>query len=274
MAAKLRPPGDVTGYQHPKCYACGDSNCSTKISKEHYFSATLLRQIELNNTAKVAGLKWLKPETFRIVPLGGLVSHILCERHNHSLSPLDDAIGRFSEAIGEYDRKLCPSTLNSAVEHQSFSGIDIERWMLKCVIGLVASKNFNSRLKNECINLLYGRTKWPKHWRLFFQSLPMQPIYHSSSFMVETLVDPAKNLVLAVKFVIRGIPFLLCLGRPDEPGSIGIWRPSAIVFKSDACEKTLSLNWDSNKHGEAVILNRRGTYDGLPPNWKEWERKG
>ncbi len=33
----------VTGYQHAKCYARSDSNCSSKISKEHYISETLLR---------------------------------------------------------------------------------------------------------------------------------------------------------------------------------------------------------------------------------------
>src|SRR5258708_32754488 len=43
---KLKLPGPVTGYQHDKCYARAYKNCSTIISKEHFFSETLLCQFE------------------------------------------------------------------------------------------------------------------------------------------------------------------------------------------------------------------------------------
>jgi len=52
------PVGSRTGYRHPKCYAGADSNCSTKISKEHFISETLLERISLNGRAKIAGLAW------------------------------------------------------------------------------------------------------------------------------------------------------------------------------------------------------------------------
>ncbi|VTU00749.1 Uncharacterized protein OS=Mesorhizobium sp. STM 4661 GN=MESS4_830393 PE=4 SV=1 [Gemmataceae bacterium] len=275
MTAQLQPLGAVTGYQHPKCYAGGDTNCSPKISREHFISKTLLRQVELNNTAKVAGLKWQEPETFRLVPLDGLASHILCERHNHALSPLDDAMGRFFEAIGECDRALRPSAPNLAMGCRGFSGVDVERWMLKCIIGLAASGNIkHCELKPECVDLLFGRIDWPEHWGLFFESTATQPIYHFGSIRIETLIDPAKSLILAAKFGIRGLPFYLCLGRPSDPKSIGIWRPSAITFRTGKREETLSLTWDGTKHGPVVILDRIGTYDGPPPNWKEWEQTG
>lgn len=275
MATNVQPPGAVTGYQHPKCYARSDSNCSTKISREHFISETLLRQIQLNNRAKVAGLKWQEPERFRTILLSSMVSRVLCERHNHALSPLDEVMGRFSETIGEFDRTLGPSALNLASECRSFSGSDIERWMVKCVMGLSASGNLrHSGLKAECVDLLYGRMEWPENWGLYFQSTAGQPIYHSGSFLIETRIDPAKGLILAVEFVIRGLPFLLCLGKPSNPELLGVWRPAAITFKSSTCEKTLSLSWDGDKHGAPVGLKRIGVYEGPPPNWKEWEKNG
>ena len=54
-----QPPGNRTGFSHPKCYAGGDHNCSEKISREHYDSATVLKQIEFEKTVNIAGLlRW------------------------------------------------------------------------------------------------------------------------------------------------------------------------------------------------------------------------
>lgn len=54
----------ITNYCHPHCYA----NCSTKISQEHFISATLLRKLELT---KIAGLAWQQPDTFDRIPVKG-----------------------------------------------------------------------------------------------------------------------------------------------------------------------------------------------------------
>jgi hypothetical protein len=78
-----------TGYRHGKCYANRYGDCSTKISREHFISENLLRRIHLTEPAKIAGLAWQDREKFDIVPIKGLASNILCQRHDEALSRLD-----------------------------------------------------------------------------------------------------------------------------------------------------------------------------------------
>lgn len=275
MKTNTHPPGSHTGIANPKCYARGDSNCSTNRSKEHFISATLLRQIELNGTAKVAGLKWQQKESFNVIPLSGLASSILCERHNNALSPLDACMGSFAEAIRAYDASLLSNTTAETSEQRTFSGDDIERWMVKCLLGLTASKNLSAtNLKPECVDLLFANVDWPQGWGLYFSASPVSPVHHSDSFLIETRVDPARQLILAADFVIRGLPFVICLGKPDRPESMGLFRPEAIVLRSGACEKVLALSWLDGPKSRVILLDRARTYDGTPPDWKVWERKG
>lgn len=275
MSTSTHPPGPITGHANAKCYARADRNCSQKISKEHFVSETLLKQIHLSNTAKVAGLRWQQKETFNVVPLSGLASYILCERHNNALSPLDACIGTFGEVIGAYDAALNSGKSSTASEQRSFSGDDIERWMVKCLLGLTASKNLNAtKLKPECIDLLFANIDWPDGWGLYFSASPRKPIHHSSSFLIETKIDQETGLIFAAEFFIRGLPFVLCLGKPDRLESFGIYRPEAIVLKSGECEKVLVLSWLSGPRSPVILLKRAGIYDGPPPDWKEWEKNG
>lgn len=275
MNTNTHPPGPTTGHTNSRCYACGDRNCSPKISKEHFISETLLRQIHLNNTAKVAGLKWQQKDTFNVVPLSSLASRVLCERHNNALSPLDARMGSFAKAIEDFDAALHSSTSAGASERRHFSGDDIERWMVKCLLGLTTSKNLHStNLKPECVDLLFANIEWPEGWGLYFSASAAKPIHHSASLAIETRVDPSRGLVLAADFVIRGMPFVLCLGKPDNPSSFGLFRPEAIVFRHGQCEKVLVLGWLGGSMSPVILLERAGTYDGAPPDWKEWERNG
>lgn len=275
MSTNTHPPGPATGHANTKCYASGDRNCSLKISKEHFISETLLRQIHPDNTAKVAGLKWQQKETFDVVPISGLASSILCERHNNALSPLDASMGLFAKVIEDFDVALRSTISADASEQRLFSGDDIERWMVKCLLGLTVSKNISSTIQvPECVNLLFANMEWPEGWGMYFSASPGKLIHHSASFAIETRVDPSRNLILAADFVIRGIPFVLCLGKPDNPSGVGLLRPEAIVLRHGQCEKVLVLSWLGGPRNPAVLLERSGTYDGQPPDWKEWERNG
>jgi len=158
-------PNPHTGYRHGKCYANGYNNCSTKISSEHFISEDYLRQIELNNTTKIAGLAWQKPQTFSILPTKGLASNILCDRHNSALSTLDYEFGSFAETIRDFDRGKASVSVTRTV-----SGRMIELWMLKCLLGASMSKNIHGTLKPECVNILFERQKWPREWGLYYCS--------------------------------------------------------------------------------------------------------
>jgi hypothetical protein len=266
MKRGIKQATQPTGYGHPRCYASADANCSTKISKEHFISASLLRKLELNNKTKIAGLAWQDSETFDLVPAKGLASNILCDRHNSALSGLDSLIDAFASSIRSFDRT--PKS-----KHIKFSGSDIERWMLKCLLGLTVSKNIGSELKPECTDILFGRADWPDQWGLYFP-VGAAPIYHTDSLLIQTRLDQARSLILAADFFIQGMPLTLVMGKPGDPNTFGIWRPCQLVFKSPSATQLISLSWQGNGSGEPVVLSRTGTYDGHPPNWKDWEKDG
>ena len=263
----IKIPGQKTEFANSRCYARGDSNCSTKISKEHFISESYLRQGELENSTKIAGLAWQKPETFDVIPTKALASNILCERHNSALSPLDQAFSELTETIRGFDTEVSLSD-----ETVPFSGNIIELWMLKCVVGLSISGNMKSNIKSECVDILFGRKTLPNLWGMYCSGSLGSTVYHTSSFVVE-LRTSLDKLVLAADFFIQGLPFTLLLGKPGNPRSFGIRRPGEIVFRHPKCEKRILFSWDKSKR-QKIELTKQGTYDGFPPNWKDWEKRG
>ncbi len=261
--------GPQTGYQHDKCYARADNNCSTKISKEHFISKKYLKQIQLNDTAKIAGLSWQSPEKFSVVPIKGLSSNILCDRHNSALSPLDAEFGSFTETVRNFDRRN-----STGLESWTVPGCIIELWMLKCLLGLASSGNIRCTFKPDCVDILFGRSAWPAGWGLYFSDTQDNPIYHTNSLLIEILVAPDIGLLLAARFYIQGLPFVLVLGKPDNPRSAGVWRPCEVAFKSPTSEKKIVFSWDAERCGGPIELTCVGRYDGPPPIWKKWEREG
>jgi hypothetical protein len=276
LPANIIPDGPNSGFSHPKCFANADNNCSDTISHEHFVSETLLHQIEKDNTVKIAGSRWQTKEKFDIIPIPVLASKILCTRHNNALSALDAAIGYFSQTLQDYDDTTHPSVTLLQNEVRLFAGEDIERWMLKCLIGATYSKNFAQRsIKAECLDLLYGRIEWPSSWGLHIGMItPGQVVYHSDSFLIQTLTGGPNKLILMARFVLRGLPFNLVMGTPDSPKAMGIWRPSRLVFEAQKAEKVIEISWHVPASGQILSWNRSGAYNVPPPDWQEWERQG
>jgi len=274
MPTNINPPGLKTGFQHPRCFASRDANCSRQLSREHAISETLLRQVEQNNTVKIAGLKWQETERFKIVPINGLASKVLCERHNNALSPLDSTIGELSLTIREFDHAFREGAQGEAFEEKTFSGDDIQLWMLKCLIGMSVSGNLNGNMKSECVEILYGRSRWPAGWGLYWLNQPSLTVYHTDSFAVETAVHRDTQTILLAKFLLRGMHLGLCLGIPDNPQAFGTLKPAALIFRSSSCERRLLLRWENATTSKAIFLERVGAHDGPPPDWREWEQKG
>jgi hypothetical protein len=269
----VTPPGPRTGYSHPKCFARGDGNCCDTITGEHYISKTLLRQVEKDGTAKIAGLKWQVPQQWNIIFISRLIANMLCKRHNNALSPLDEAIGYFFQALQDYDNSTHPSVKDPKDELRLFAGEDLERWMLKCLLGLTFSKNFSGCMKPECVDVLYGRAEWPPGWGLYLALTSPTTLYHSDSLWIETGMGD-DGIIRAASFIIRGLPFLFSMGRPDNPEAVGVWRPSRLVAEDGRVEKIIEFSWCVPNSGQTLSISRKGSYDGLPPDWEAWERNG
>ena len=66
------------------------------------------------------------------------MSNILCSRHNQILSKYDTEAGRLHNCILKFDADFnSPSPKNDVIQ---INGDYIEKWMLKTICGLVASK--------------------------------------------------------------------------------------------------------------------------------------
>ncbi|WP_157726485.1 hypothetical protein [Imhoffiella purpurea] len=68
------------------CWASEYSSCDGKISREHYISKSVFEQPFIY----VSGFDWCKDKEKKI-GLSNLTAKILCERHNNSLSFVDQA---------------------------------------------------------------------------------------------------------------------------------------------------------------------------------------
>src|SRR5258708_16356250 len=84
---------------------------------------------------------------------------------------------------------------------------------------------------------------------------------------IETLVGGPNNVIIAARFVLRGLAFYLLMGKPDRPDMLGIWRPSQIVIGHQKIAKIVEFSWQIPASGQFVVFSRSGTYDGPPPYW-------
>lgn len=119
-----RPRGSRTGEAEPKCYAGPLNDCDGGITREHYFSRSVLEQ--LGPSFRLVGGAH-RPEGLSVTP-SSLTGKVLCERHNSILSGLDSEAARLFSLLLDfrYDRHS---------GNHLFAGEDIERWILKALCG-------------------------------------------------------------------------------------------------------------------------------------------
>jgi hypothetical protein len=96
-------PIPVEDYAHPKCSASLTKKCSTKITREHFISHNILKELVYERGVKITGVPWIDYETWKVLPTESLASKILCENHNQALSDLDAQMGRFFRTILDFD---------------------------------------------------------------------------------------------------------------------------------------------------------------------------
>ena len=232
-------------------------------------SRGLLTQLN-DKSAMIAGLAWQVSETFNCIGINSFASKVLCVRHNAALSFLDGSVIRLSQTLEDFDNALAAETAASNTELRLFSGEDIERWILKAIIGGVESKNLTSVLHGNLVDILFGIQPWPVNWGLYLETRSGNPIYHSDSFRLETLIDASK-IIKGVRFIIRGLPLLLALGEPDDQKTF-IYRPRRIVLVRGSAKRFIELSWTDANYTAWVRLDRSGGYLGYPPDWADWEK--
>lgn len=134
--------------RNERCWANCLDGCSSTISGEHRVSVAAWPTREYGTTRKEKVAKEVRvrgrpaPDSERLPydrvhPLRQLVVNNLCTTHNAALSDLDTEVGRFTEAIDEFDETIKErnnSLLRYAPRTWKVDGPLLERWFLKTAI--------------------------------------------------------------------------------------------------------------------------------------------
>jgi len=125
-----------TGYGHPACYANASSDCSGKLTSEHWLSKNVLMALA---PITISGMPWQQggQDTVGVNSLG---SNVLCERHNEALSVLDEVAGQVFRVLRDFQADLRVDPDPHGPEFALFDGPTIERWLLKMFWGAVAAR--------------------------------------------------------------------------------------------------------------------------------------
>ena len=248
-----------------RCFLEGYGPCRGPISREHFISKSILSHNAAgSSTAKIGGLRWQPLNILQNIGIGSLQSKILCSGHNSELSLLDSSAGELFHILHCIDKDRastpCLSRLN---------GLHIERWLLKVLFGGSASGSLNSSEPPEQWKALLTGADWPPQWGLYLFR-PEGPQIFSSDLLVETMVNPATGEILAGKFMLAGVIFILLLGTPDHPEFWGVHRPSGLSFMHGIEERRIEFLWP-HQVNETVIITNIGSTTTSPSYLDEWK---
>jgi len=249
----ILPPGPITGYANRACYLGNTKNCCRTQTGEHYVSATVLSKVD--RLIRVSGVPWLAQGQTRVLPISALKAGILCKRHNEAFSQLDLQAGKFVEAILNFSI----ASYNKHTRVATFNGRDIERWMLKTLYGLLASKSLQSsvgkpiysEITPRCIDLLYDRVPFKHSRGLFVRAHPNYSVQAMRRIQVTPAINPAKSSLSGLRFNIGGFDFLLSTCPINVEG--GIFRPYKLIFESNTGSKIIEFKWQAREYNQAVI---------------------
>lgn len=242
------PPLPKTGYSHPKCYAQSLEDCSTKISREHLISRSIL-DIFTTKTITVSGLKWLENDRSQQISMNGLVSNVLCDRHNASLSGLDQIAQKFFKAIFGKNEGQWVAVIR---------GSEVERWMLKTLLSMAYSGNlhFNGTPLEiqeplPLLNTLFLGEPLPEGTGLAFVTEEVTSI-QSNRIMWGPLFHEAVGLLGCELYFSFARMLLFIRGPvPNLPHVEGqqkglIYHPSGILVKYKDEHREIHLGWPEN----------------------------
>ena len=234
------------------------NTCSDKITGEHYVSHAALRVLA-DEKIDVSGFPWLEGGS-RIIGFARLTTKCLCAAHNNVLSPLDAVAGRFFAAIKE-----CGTDNVGLNKHFLFSGHDIERWLLKTLAGLDASRSLASNKESlrdsfhESIDvaaLLENSALWSRPVGLYLAGRKGQIIQRRDLFHFAPLTRLDDNKLAGITTLLLGFHFTLLAMPPPARAPVegATYRPSGIIFNYGRVKHLIEISWqDDLEHVKMII---------------------
>jgi hypothetical protein len=262
----LHPPLPRTGLSHPGCYLRGTSDCSEQISREHYFSRSVLEQ--LGKTLRVAGMPWFRPGETLDISVASLTAKILCKRHNEALSPLDAEAGQFFSILRHALIDLQRKTLSRRPTFHLVGGEALELWMLKVACGLyfgIGAKDGVKIAQTHSIDLnkverALFENKWDARAGLYFQGATGSQINVADPVGMAPLTSDHDARFGGAVVSLHG--FALEMLFDDKDTYAGAWtslvrRPTELILERNRREHHIILTWPPGTPEASVRMQRR-----------------
>lgn len=243
-----------------RCYAESLGDCQGRMSREHFISESLLR--ELNGPFTVEGLDPSDRSKVVTASANSVASTVLCEAHNSRLSAVDAGAAPFFASCRRFDHELAQPTSNS-IDAVSVDGSLVERWMAKVLLGLLARPGSTGLPSPEHFTQLlavaFGSPAQPPHG-LYLDAAPGHALYSEPDFSLVALTRPNGECG-GVFFAAASVRWLYPLGTPDLlPHET--YRPSVVVLQAPPKERRLELTWPANYQTlTGTVWLRRATFD-------------
>jgi hypothetical protein len=256
----LVPTGLFTGHSNEHCYLKSTQNCSTKTSKEHFISRSVLQQ--LGEPLQWIGLPWEKPGVDIKYGLSSLSSHILCDRHNSALSPLDELASNAFKAIRSSSDELNVRSLARRNKWFLISGEALELWAFKTICGLfhasVAARNKQSLNKAYSINVSrFEKAVFQRYVDADCGLYVTPNTGQRTPLVCAPLSVEQDKRVIGVRIGLAALEFDVIL----DPTGVNVdylnrnffYRPWLINMSSQKRTHTMVLSWPSNPLGSRIV---------------------
>jgi len=246
-----------------KCWATVLGHCEGKQSKEHYMSRGLWK----GRTIKVRGFSWLKGKD-REIGIGSFQSRILCERHNHELSPLDAEAQKLLETLEQIIRNLrtnAPFKSRAAYRKPKtwhVDGLKVERWAAKFLVGLVCAEEAGAKWHDS-----RSRALEPPAWvvqAIFDHGEFRRPagLYFATSYQADLvgglgigpLSHPVSEEIVGGDISFGGFRFVIWLTH-DPMESFSIPPPTGVV--SNLNESDLKYRLELMRFPIGNVVNQK-----------------
>lgn len=266
-----------TRYAHPRCYARCLNDCSTRISREHAISASLLERLERTGGVYVQGFPWQTQERQKL-SVAALASNILCQQHNSDLSGLD-AVGL--RLVDHLERALVGFEERALVEPGArasgqdwvwlMNGHDLERWLLKTYCGLsvtlARSRDLPAVVDDRLVKILFAHFVMPRTGGLFVSGRVGErwtAARNTLTFATLLRLEREAGLTATVggftfALAFNDVPPLEQLPEDSPINPKSIRRPTMLCMTYDDVENVVCLHWDES------LPNMKLTVKWSPP---------
>lgn len=256
------PPGLRTGYSHEGCYARCLADCDGKLSREHWISESALRLLDPCGPITFEGLGWQSAAKAQTMYPRQAASHVLCRRHNNALSIIDEAGTAFFKALLHINRLQAAEPLHTQNRCLLLSnGHDIERWLLKVLIGGIASGNMRvngCRQQDwepipEYIEFLFGWQTTLSHGGLYI--IDPNGVAPPSPGTLNIAPLSRHGSPVGLLAFLAGFQLCLAIGpRDDTPLVNGVFRPKELITETPQGSIVLGISWEVAGDDQGAVL--------------------